>query len=181
MSQESISWALQRYSSKRNLAIVLWQVSEILVLSSPLPGRLREVNFPGTSSWHWRLRNGNFVLHLRLYTDAERKALKWKKLSFSGSQPLFWERHADPKHLLCRPLQSFNKTSNVLCKGLRSAIKQNVCSDFCYNFFSAALQQRCKSGFGSLRSLQRNGWKPLLQFDANYFGHFGVQPTKHFL
>jgi len=49
----------------------------------------------------------------------------------SGSQPLFWEQHAVPNHALSDPQQSFNKSSNILCNRLCSAIKQNVSTHMC--------------------------------------------------
>ena len=51
----------------------------------------------------------------------------------------FWEQKAAPKHPLCGPRQSFNRTSNVMCNKHRSAIKQNVSIDLRQIFLSAAL------------------------------------------
>ena len=51
---------------------------------------------------------------------------KFHTVCTCGSQPLFWQPHAAPKHPLCNPQRSFNKTSNILYIRLRSAIKQNI-------------------------------------------------------
>ena len=57
-------------------------------------------------------------------------------------------RNAAPKHPLCGPQQSFNKTSNILCNRLRSAMKksqdgfdslhrqfENHCFNHLYHFY----------------------------------------------
>ena len=50
------------------------------------------------------------------------------------TEPLFLGPHAAPKHTLCGPQQSFNKTSNILCNRLCSAIKK-MCQLTCVKIF----------------------------------------------
>jgi len=73
-------------------------------------------------------------LILQLPTVTHSSTRLWLSIQFmktSGSQPRFWGPHSAPKHPLCGPQPSFNKTSNILCNRLRSAVKQNVSIELC--------------------------------------------------
>ena len=65
-------------------------------------------------------------LILQLPTVTPSSTPLWLSTNACGSQPRFWGPHSAPRHPLCGLQQSFNKTSNILCNRLHSAVKQNV-------------------------------------------------------
>ena len=66
--------------------------------------------------------------------------------------------HCPERSTLCAASSSLSIKPNILCNRLRSGIKQNVSTDLCRNFLSAALLASRKSGFESLQGKVWNHW-----------------------
>jgi len=72
-----------------------------------------------------------------------------------GSQSLFWEPHAAPKHPLCSPQQSFNKTSMFYATDF--VLQSNkTCQLTCVNFLFGSLTKSCMSGLSPTSEKVKN-------------------------